>query len=152
MVRKDTGEVECPAIRIGKTPVILSFKRVSVSSVTPASAYQHTLLLSLDHVAGTGFQAGARIYLEKGAKSIEGLNAQAVSEERLSCTVSLWGVDPGDYDVVVRNPDGSRARLSAGFKVLPLCGSGSGTAFLAFAGITGFLATAGVLDRRRHGG
>lgn len=151
VVREETGEIVCQEIPVGKVPVIISLGKVSVSSISPREAYQHTFLLKLDPVTGTGFQPGARVRLEMGGRVIEGFNVQVASGERLSCAVSLWGVDPGDYDVVVINPDGSRARLSAGLKVLPLCGTGGGTALLTLGGMVGVLASTGALRRRKRG-
>lgn len=147
-VREPAGGIEVLDIQVGKYPVILSLKKVDVSSVGPAQAYQHTLLLNLD-LAGSGFQPGAVVRLEAGGRTIDGLNMQFASEKRLTCAVTLWGVDPGSYDLVVMNPDGSRARLTSGFKVLPLCGTGSGAALLALGCLLGLLSVPSALLARR---
>lgn len=150
-VTRDTnGEIVISDLQVGKFPVIVNFRKVAVSSVSPAQAYQHTLLLNLD-LTGSGFQTGAAVRLEAGSRAIEGLNVQAASEQHLTCAVTLWGVEPGDYDLMVMNPDGSKARLAAGFKVLPLCGTGSATASLTLVCLLGMLSVPGIRAARRKG-
>lgn len=148
-VRDDQGNLTLVGIPLGKTPVILFLKKVSVTSIAPTRAYQHTIFLPIEDVSGSGFQAGAAERFEADGRTLETFNVMVTSEEHLSCQTGLWGVEPGDYDVVVINPDGSRARLAGGFKVLPLCGTGSGAAVLMLGGFMGLLATAGSLHRRR---
>ena len=69
-----------------------------------------------------------------------------------ACADNLHGgifrVEPGAYDVVVINPDGSRAKLEDGFRVISLCGAGSGTALLATGLMLGLVSAAGTLRLR----
>lgn len=152
VTRDAGGNILVTGLAVGKTPLILCLKKVRVSSVKPSRAYQHTLFLNLEDVAGGGFQEGAVVRLEAGGRVVEAFNVVRLSGEHLSCVIGLWGIEPGDYDLVVINPDGSRARLVAGFKVLPLCGPGSGAAALASGVGVGLLAAALPLRRRRSRG
>ncbi len=113
----------------------------SVTSVSPASAAQFTLAVDLQ-VEGSGFEPGAAVRLEKGAMVIDAYNVNVVSGELITCTVGLFGAEPGLYDVVVMNPDGKEARLPAGFTVTSPCGAGGGAAVLLLGLALGFFSLA----------
>ncbi len=150
VTRDAGGNLLISGLTLGKTPLILHMKKVKVASVRPSQAYQHTLFLNIEDVAGTGFEEGAAVRLEAGGRVVEAFNVVRPSDEHISCTLSLLGIEPGDYDIVVTNPDGSRARLTAGFQVLPLCGTGGGAGALAFGAGAGLVAAALPLRRRSY--
>lgn len=152
--RDASGNITVTGLAAGRTPVILRLEKVSVSSVAPNQAYQHTFSMPINELAGTGFQPGARVRLEMDGKVIEAYAVNVVSPALITCTVGLFGVEPGAYDMVVTNPDGSRAKLEDGFRVISLCGAGSGTALLAAGIVLGLVSAAGGVrlrrSRRRH--
>ena len=123
---------------------------LSVTSVSPKQATQLTYRINLT-VAGTGFQPGAKVRLEKGSTVIRCFNARAVSESQITCSADILGASPGAYDVVVANPGGGEARLSAGFTITSPCGSGSGSAMLLLGLTLGMLSLGGLLRSRRRG-
>ncbi|MEW6554833.1 MAG: hypothetical protein AB1384_11170 [Actinomycetota bacterium] len=124
--------------------------QLSVTSITPAQGTQYAFAMNIDDLAGTGFQPGAAVRLEKGAAVIQAYNVSVVSGEKITCTVGLFGAEPGIYDVVVTNPDGQEARLASGFTVTSPCGAGSGTALLMLGLTLGLLSLAGPVRLRRR--
>jgi len=153
LTRDASGGMTVTGLAIGKTPVILTLEKVAVTSISPSQAYQHTFSMPISDLAGSGFQTGAAVRLEMDGKIISAYAVNVVSEARITCTMGFFGVEPGVYDVVVTNPDGSRARLEDAFKVISLCGAGGGTALLAIGLMLGLLSAAGSLglhgSRRR---
>lgn len=147
--RDEAGGIILSGLPIGKTPVILRLDKVAVTSVTPNQAYQHSFAMTIDDLAGSGFQPGAQVRLEMDGKVISAYGVNVVSPAQITCTVGFFGVEPGAYDVVVINPDGSRAKLEDGFRVISLCGAGSGTALLATGLMLGLVSAAGTLRLRR---
>lgn len=146
--RDEAGGITISGLAIGKTPVILRLDKVAVTSVTPNQAYQHTFAMTVS-LAGSGFKPGAQVRLEMDGKVINAYGVNVVSPARITCRVGFFGVEPGAYDVVVINPDGSRAKLDDGFRVISLCGAGSGTALLATGLMLGLVSVAGTLRLRR---
>ena len=73
-----------------------------------------------------------------------------MSGSELTCTIGLFGVEPGAYDIVVTNQDGGTATLAGGFTVTAACGSGAGTAALALGSMLGLLSLGRGLRRRRR--
>ena len=147
--RDEAGGIILSGLPIGKTPVILRLDKVAVTSVTPNQAYQHSFAMTIDDLAGSGFQPGAQVRLEMDGKVISAYGVNVVSPAQITCTVGFFGVEPGAYDVVVINPDGSRAKLEDGFRVISLCGARSGTALLATGLMLGLVSAAGTLRLRR---
>ncbi|MEJ5186081.1 MAG: IPT/TIG domain-containing protein [Candidatus Geothermincolales bacterium] len=118
-----------------------------VDTVSPGRAFQHTLGITLE-LAGNGFLPGCWVRMEKDGRAIEALSCTAWSETRLGAAFSLFGADPGVYDLVITNPGGQEIRLPSAFTVDPVCGSGSGTALLIL-GLTTGLVLASSWKRRR---
>lgn len=147
--RDAEGRLTVSGLAIGKTPVIIRMDRVKVTAVSPRQAYQYTPSQYINDISGSGFQSGASVRLEMGSTVIAASNVKVQSEGHLTCSVGLWGAAPGTYDVVVINPDGSRARLASAFKVVPPCGGG-GAVILVFVTMMGLLATVGYLYPRRR--
>jgi photosystem II stability/assembly factor-like uncharacterized protein len=125
------------------------YPQLSVTSITPTQGTQYAFAMNIDDLAGSGFQAGAAVRLEKGAGFIQAYNVSVASSEKITCTVGLFGAEPGIYDVVVTNPDGQEARLAGGFTVTSACGAGSGTALLMLGLTLGLLSLAGSARLRR---
>ncbi len=121
-----------------------------VTSIAPSQAYQHTIALNITDLAGSGFQPGATVALEKGDQVIQAYDVNMVSSSQITCKIGLFGVETGSYDVVVTNPDGQEGRLAGGFTVDPPCGAGSGTALLIFGLAMGLLSLAGSEKLRRR--
>jgi photosystem II stability/assembly factor-like uncharacterized protein len=120
-----------------------------IDSVTPEQAMQHTLALNLT-IGGSGFVPGASVRLEKDGAVIEAFSTSVNSDEELVSAFSLFGAEPGTYDVVVINPDGGEARLPSSFTVNALCGAGSGTAMLILGLTLGLLSLAGTAGWRKR--
>jgi hypothetical protein len=113
----------------------------TVTGITPNWGAEKTAVAITD-LAGTGFQQGATVRLEKSGVAAVGATAvQVASSTKITCTVN---VAAGVYDVVVHNPDGQEARLAAAFMAAPACGTGSGTGLAAL-----IPATSWRLRRRR---
>ncbi|MEW6554125.1 MAG: YCF48-related protein [Actinomycetota bacterium] len=114
----------------------------TVTSVAPNTGSQFAWALDLQ-IAGSGFQPGAGVRLEKGAAVLNAYNVNVISENQITCTVGAFGAEPGAYDVVVVNPDGQEARLPGAFTVTSPCGAGSGAALLMLGLTLGLLSLAG---------
>ncbi len=142
------GNITVSGLAIGKIPVILRLDKVSVTSITPHQGNQYNIVLAISDLAGSGFRPGAQVRLEMDGNVINAYDVNVVSPTQITCTVGLFGVATGFYDVVVTNPDGSWARLEDGFRVLTPCGTGSSAALLAL-GMLGLVSAAGALRLRR---
>lgn len=95
-----------------------------MNMVSPTQASQ--LQVSVDlRIEGCGFQQGASVRLVKGDKTIAGYNVTVPSPNVITCTFGFLGAEPGIYDLVVINPDGSTALLKSCFTVTAACGTGS---------------------------
>lgn len=129
---------------------VVTVTPLTVTRVSPASGSQLDPNLRLE-IEGTGFMEYAVVMLRKGEYTLDAANVQVASSTLLSCTLSLFGVEPGVYDVVVVNPDGREALLAGGFTVNSACGAGSGAAFLPLGIALGLLSTGVLFKRRRRG-
>ncbi len=92
------GEIPVTVTTPEGTSNTMSFwkaEKLSVSSVVPIQGSQFTFIMNIDDVAGTGFQPGAAVRLEKGAAVIQAYNVSVVSGEKITCTVGLFGAEPG---------------------------------------------------------
>ncbi|WP_287155871.1 YCF48-related protein [Candidatus Solincola tengchongensis] len=131
-------------------PAHFSYGRgFTVLSIEPNQGSQLSFQVTAS-IRGTGFLPGATVRLEKGAAVIDAIGANVVSMERIDCVLPLWGAEPGTYDVAVKNPDGSEARLAGGFTVTSACGQGGGAAALLAGASLGLLSLAGSRCRRRR--
>ncbi len=110
-----------------------------VDSVSPTRAFQHTVALSLE-LEGNGFLPGCRVRLERGGRVIEAFSCTVESETKVGAALTLFGTEPGAYDVVVVNPGGQEARLPSAFTVEAVCGNGSATALLMLGLAMGLIA------------
>jgi hypothetical protein len=125
---------------------------LQVASIDPSVGSQLSLSLDISAITGTGFEPGAAVRLEKGEVVIEALDVDVVSDTEITCNVGLFGVEPGQYDVVVINPDGEEARLEEAFTVMGACGQGAGSALLVLGLVMGLLTLAGTrLCGKRRG-
>jgi len=147
---KVTVTVTTPEGTSNGKPFIVPFPAPSVTSIAPNQAMQFTFAMEVTDLAGAGFQPGAAVRLEKGTSVINAYNVNVVSENKITCTVVLFGVEPGVYDVVVTNTDGQEARLPGAFTVTSACGEGSGTALLMLGISLGLLSLAGSSRLRRR--
>jgi photosystem II stability/assembly factor-like uncharacterized protein len=120
-----------------------------VTAVAPAEGVQQTLFMGIN-ATGSHFQPGAALRLEMGEKTINAINAVITGDSQIQGTISLFGAEPGVYDVVVHNPDSSEARLEDAFTVNSFCGAGSGTALLMLGLTLGLLSLAGSARLRRR--
>jgi len=121
----------------------------TVTSVAPTEAGQYAFFVNLT-VAGTGFQPGATLRLEKGGSVINASSVSVGSDTQLTASLFLFGVDPGTYDVVVTNPDSGEGKLAGGFNITSACGTGSGSAMLMLGLALGLLSLAGSARKRRR--
>jgi photosystem II stability/assembly factor-like uncharacterized protein len=122
---------------------------LSVTSISPDSAPQFAFSADLA-VGGEGFQSGATVSLVKGTSVISGVNVKAPTPNQLTCSVWIFGAQPGSYDVVVRNPDGGEALLPGGFTVTSPCGTGGASALLLLGLALGLLSVAGSARLRKR--
>ena len=127
----------------------LAFINLTVTGITPSNVPQFSWWVNLE-ITGTGFQPGATAKLMMGETPIEASNVTVVSENKLTCTVLIIAQSPGFYDVVVTNPGGKQARLYFAFSIGANCGTGSGTAVLAFGLCLGLLSLASSTGLRRR--
>lgn len=98
---------------------------------------------------------GAVVRLEKEGAAIAAFSTSVNSSEELVSAFSLFGAEPGIYDVVVVNPGGQEVRLEDAFTVTSLCGAGSGAALLMLGltlGLFSLAGTARLRGRKRRGG
>jgi IPT/TIG domain len=117
----------------------------TVTSITPKQGVNNGVR-SITNLAGTGFQTGATVRLEKsGAPTINATNVVVVSDTTITCKLNINGAPLGKYDVVVKNPDMQEGRLAAGFSVTDMCGQGAGAIMLGFGFMIGLL----YIDKRR---
>jgi hypothetical protein len=89
-----------------------------VTAIVPdaAQTYHH---VHFANIAGDGFSAEAEVWLRMaGEADIDAINVLVQSPVRISCDFDLMGASPGDWDVVVRNPE-TMGVLPGGFRVLP---------------------------------
>jgi hypothetical protein len=73
-----------------------------------------------------------------------------VPDSSITCSVGLFGVQPGVYDVVVTNPDTQEARLEDAFTVTSACGEGGGMAVLMLGVMLGLISLGGTVKLRRR--
>jgi|GEM_PF-2346984 len=86
----------------------------TISSFTPNQGRHHHLQVS---VTGTGFLLGANVRLQApGLEAIEGY-AEVVTPTQIEVFLPLDRVPPGDYQLVVENPDGQSVTAAGGFEV-----------------------------------
>jgi photosystem II stability/assembly factor-like uncharacterized protein len=131
------------------TSSFLTTYPISVTSIEPASGLQFTISLETK-LTGSSFLAGATVRFMQDTHVMEAYNVNVVSANELTCTVGLFGVEPGIYDVTVTNPDGGVATLTGAFTVNAACGSGAGTAAVALGCTLGLLSLGHNLNRRRR--
>ena len=110
-----------------------TFSVMLVTSVSPTSGCTNTPTF-ITNLPGTDFQRSARVSLENGAIAMHAMDVVVSSANAMSRRLDLKDVAVGGYDVVVRNPDGSKARPAGGFNVVAF-GAGSGTAILMTIGL-----------------
>ncbi len=90
-----------------------------VYSVTPDSGATG-LGLSLSAILGDNFVVGAAIKMVRdGEPDLMPFQTTVSSETHMTCELSLAGVEPGGWDVVVTNPDSGADTLVSGLTVLP---------------------------------
>jgi len=89
----------------------------SLSSIAPVSGDANTVV-SITDLAGNGMVHGS-IFLLRDASLAEypASNVQWIGKAKLMGNLDLTGVSFGNYDVVVRMPDGQEAVLAGGFVV-----------------------------------
>lgn len=121
----------------------------TVTSVAPVEGSQLSFGTNIT-IEGSGFVSGAGVRLEKGSIVGNATNLTVVSDSQITCSVFLFGLEPGAYDVVVKNPDGQEARLAGGFTVTSACGAGSGTTMLMLGLTLGLLSLAGCGSFRKR--
>jgi hypothetical protein len=95
-------------------------------------------------VSGSNFLDGATVRLAmEGQGDLEASEAIVISSTSIRCTFDVANAEEGDWDVVVRNPDGQEAVLEDAVFVRSLCGNGSGLALLMLGLTLGLLSLAG---------
>ncbi|MGD1004452.1 MAG: type IV pilin N-terminal domain-containing protein [Methanoregulaceae archaeon] len=101
------------------TPTPTPAPAPTVSGITPSSAISGTIV-SITNLAGTNFVNGATVNLTRaGYSDISGSGVGFVSSTQLTCTFNLAGAAPGQWNVVVTNPDFQSGTGSNLFTVSP---------------------------------
>ena len=89
-----------------------------VDSITPSRA-QATAGVVKTEIIGTGFAAGAHVKLrQKEFPDIDATDVTVVGALKITCTFNVSGRQPGQWDVVVINPDGHQAGKSGLFEIV----------------------------------
>lgn len=88
----------------------------AVSSITPNSGNSGGVV-AISEVGGSGFVHGATFLLRDGGMMEYPATSAWIGKVKLAGSLDLSGVPTGEYDVVVRNPDGQEAVLVGGFTV-----------------------------------
>lgn len=88
-----------------------------VQSITPDMG-EVDALVSGAVIDGGNFENGATVELRLGTDVISGTDVVVQDDRTITATFDLSGAAPGDYDVVVTNPDTSSAALENGFRVV----------------------------------
>ncbi len=87
------------------------------ASVTPNTGANNGTV-SVTDLAGTEFQPGAVITLEKaGEFSVAAQNVHVQSTLKITCDLPLAGATTGAWNIVVTNPDGQAGTLANGFTI-----------------------------------
>jgi hypothetical protein len=90
-----------------------------VYSVTPDSGITG-LGLSLSPITGANFVDGTTIKLvNEGEPDVTPYRTDFYSATTITCEFNLGGVQPGDWDVIVTNPDNGADTLTTGLQLLP---------------------------------
>ena len=118
-----------------------------LNNVTPNEASQFAMFVNLE-LDGYGFKPGAVVRLKQGQRTINAFSVNVASESKITCTVLLFGAEPGEYAVDFINPDGMGARRSYGFYITSACGQGSGSAVLLFGLLMGLITITGTVRLR----
>jgi PKD repeat protein len=103
------------------------FTSVVVSAVTPAPTItgiqpafgKRGTLVPITNLSGTGFKAGAKVYLTKtGSTTLTATNVTVVSAKKITCTVKIpAGAVIGPWNVKVMNTDGQSGTKANAFMV-----------------------------------
>ncbi len=121
--------------------------RFRVTSITPDFGVENTVVQITD-LSGAGFEPGASVRIENASKTVYATSVVVVSPNKITCSLNLSGAPLGKYDVVVRNPDATEARLTQGFRVTNICGGGAAISLSFFGLVVGLLAVAGSFGAR----
>jgi photosystem II stability/assembly factor-like uncharacterized protein len=87
-----------------------------ITSMTPSFGVENTVV-DITDLAGTGFNAGATVRIEKTGTTVNATDVNVVSATQVTCKLNLSGAPLGKYDVVVKNPDAQEGTLAYGFTV-----------------------------------
>jgi hypothetical protein len=89
-----------------------------VTAISPVSA-PNISTTSLIDIEGSNFITGATVILNRtGVPDIRGTDVTILSPTRITCRFDLTGRPPGQYTVMVRNPDGQQGTLQRGFTII----------------------------------
>ncbi|MCX5784960.1 MAG: IPT/TIG domain-containing protein [Elusimicrobia bacterium] len=89
----------------------------TITSITPISGLNNATV-SITNLTGTKFVSGATVKLTKaGQNDIAATAVGFMSSTQLTCTLPITGAVPGQWNVVVTNPDGQSGTLTNGFMV-----------------------------------
>ncbi|UCG52065.1 MAG: M6 family metalloprotease domain-containing protein [Candidatus Latescibacterota bacterium] len=89
----------------------------TVSSIKPRFWYTDSLV-TITNLEGTSFLHGATFLLrDAGMNEYAATTAEWIGKTMLTGVLDLTGMASGNYDVLVRNPDGQEAVLEHGFQV-----------------------------------
>jgi PKD repeat protein len=89
-----------------------------VSALSPAAGIRGTLI-TVTNLSGTGFKAGAKVFLNKtGSASLGATNVTVVSAKKITCTIKIPATAViGPWNVTVKNADGKYGTKANAFLV-----------------------------------
>jgi hypothetical protein len=153
VTRDAQGRITVQGLAIGKNPVIVrldpGWPAPTITSIDPAYGAQNATL-DITNLAGTGFQAGASVRIERDGVTVQATDVNVVSSTKITCKLNLINAPLGGYDLVVRNTDGQEVRRISGFIVTEACGQGAELALVVVGLTTGSLSLSTYTKRRRR--
>jgi cyclophilin family peptidyl-prolyl cis-trans isomerase len=89
-----------------------------VISITP-NVGEADIDVEITELLGVNFAQGASVRLTRsGQTAIAAKSVVVVDDTTITCVFDLTGAELGDWNVIVRNPGGLEATLTAGFRVV----------------------------------
>lgn len=109
-----------PGARTGNSDSLFSVTAApapTITGITPNNGARGWPV-GITNLAGTGFASGATVQLRRtGYTSITATAVTVVSPAQITCTFNLASVNPGAWNVYVRNTDGQTATATGIFTV-----------------------------------
>jgi hypothetical protein len=100
------------------TPFTVTNPPPTVSNITPISGQAATGSINITDLAGTGFIDGAEVRLKRFRQTdINATDVKIVDPTQITCKFDLTNKKPGEWGVVVINPDEQESKIDTIFEV-----------------------------------